>query len=55
MVLRRTEKEKQLLKDVFEATKNAKADMRTNEKQAKEHPDRMIFQGVKNPEENQER
>lgn len=45
----------ELLKEVFEITKNVKVDMKILEKQAKEHPDRMLFQNVKNPDEHQER
>ncbi len=39
------------MREVFESTKDVKLDMRSIEKQAKENPDGMIFQGVKNPEE----
>ena len=49
------EKTKDLLKKVFETTKNVKLDMKIIEKQAKEHPDRMLFQDIKNPEEHQQR
>lgn len=39
------------MREVFESTKDVKLDMRSIEKLAKKNPDRMIFQGVKNPEE----
>lgn len=41
------------LKAVFELTKDVELDMKELEKQAREHPDRMIFQDVKNPKEYQ--
>lgn len=44
-----------MLREVFEATKDVKADLRIIEKQAKEHPNQMILQGVQNSEEYQER
>ncbi|OYT41995.1 MAG: hypothetical protein B6U86_01325 [Candidatus Altiarchaeales archaeon ex4484_43] len=55
-MFRKKEKTKEeLMKDVFEATKNVKVNMKLVEKQAKEHPDSMIFQNVKNPKEYQVR
>lgn len=53
---RKKEKTKEeLLEEVFDITKNVKVDMKILEKLAKEHPDRMLFQNVKNPDEHQER
>lgn len=41
----------ELRREIFEATKNVKVDMKLIERDAKKYPDRMIFQEVKNPEE----
>ena len=52
-LFKREQKTKEdLMRDIFERTKNVKLDMRSIEKLAIKNPDRMIFQGVKNPEEN---
>lgn len=45
----------ELLKEVFEKTKDAKVDMKIVEEQAKAHPNQLILQGVKNSEEYQKR
>ena len=45
----------QLIKEIFEATKNTKVDMKTIKELAEKHPDRLIYQEVKSPEEFQER
>jgi tetratricopeptide (TPR) repeat protein len=55
-LFRREQKTKEdLMSDIFESTKDVKLDMKSIEKLAREHPDRMIFQDVKNPEEFQMR
>ena len=52
-LFKRQKTKEDLMREVFESTKDVKLDMRSIEKQAKENPDRMVFQGVKNPEEHQ--
>jgi len=42
-----------LMRDVFESTKDVKLDMISIERRSRQSPDRMIFQSVKNPEEYQ--
>ena len=50
-LFKRQKTKEDLMREVFESTKDVKLDMRSIEKQAEENPDRMVFQGVKNPEE----